>query len=501
MKTSQMFSVLCLFLSINICAQSHYVSVWEGGSGSNLITPPMSWNAFLKKGEEMTKKGLRLDDFEITKKGIVTRYAGSWRSGTGNNIITEGLTWNDFLKKGEELTGKGYRLWDFEILLKGGKRLYIGNWRAATGSNIITGPLTWSSFKKKGEELTAKGYRLWDFEVFKTNKNYYVGNWRSGTGSNIITPGVGWQSFLKKGEELTGKGLRLYDVEVINTPSGKKYVGAWRSGTGSNIIVAPLKWENLIKKGEELTGKGLRLTDFEPVTGPVRAKPGPRPGRGDDRGDDREDTDFPKEPAYVNLLYGTLGGDKYRVIVDFTNMVEGKPQITIPAQFLTELPWYEGKVVFPNNFCGLRIVKASRFVWLDSAGKEHNEFPYNNVPENSSVQELFGSTPYFNGMDFTGPIGKCENGTDNWVFPFPFTQTAPVVSNPLKLVIELESDSAIEFLNFKINPGKPLDPDKLFKPVDFNKIIKYFNKTFYDGFKQWVDVLCEKNPEECPLQE
>ena len=96
METQKMVVALCLFFSVHMFAQQHYLSVWEGGSNSNLITKPLPWNSFLKKGEEMTKKGLRLDDFEIIKKGFVPRYAGSWRTGTGSNIITQGLAWNDF---------------------------------------------------------------------------------------------------------------------------------------------------------------------------------------------------------------------------------------------------------------------------------------------------------------------------------------------------------------------------------------------------------------------
>ena len=500
MKTKLIINGLCLLFTIGLTAQRKYVGVWEGGSGSNLITKPMDWNAFLDKGEEMRKKGLRLDDLEIFKKGSQERYVGSWRNGTGKNKITKGLPWKDFLKKGENLTKKGYRLWDFETHRKSGKRLYTGNWRSGTGSNIITKGLKWSDFLKKGEDLTEKGFRLADFEVYKSNgANIYVGNWKSGSGSNIITKGLRWKDFLEKGEELTAKGLRLYDVEIIKTGNVKKYVGAWRSGSGSNIITKGLKWSAFLDKGEALTAQGLRLTDFEMFMTPQPQNPNPNPVPDPDPAN----PDFPTTPDYVKLLDGTIGTDKYRIVVDFTNIIDDKPQITIPTQFLKTLPQYEGEVIFPNNFCGMRVVKSCRFVWLDTHGNVFTDHPYNSVPEQSSIRDFFqqGETFYLGGIDFTGPVGKCENSKENWMFPFPFTQTETVMPEPLKLIIELDDTSEIQFLNFNIKPGKPLDAKKLFKEKDFNKIMKFYKKTFYDGFKQWVDVFCEENPTECPLKE
>ena len=211
--------------------------------------------------------------------------------------------------------------------------------------------------------------------------------------------------------------------------------------------------------------------------------------------------DFPQLPDYVQLSYGTLGMQNYRVEVDFTNIIDSKPTIKIPVQFLPVLPEYDGEVIFPNNFCGLRIRKPSRFLWLDNGGQLVNSFPYNYVPEDSSVEELFGFSVYADGIEFTGPVGACEEANENWHFPFPFTQTETVMNQPLHLVIELEQDSEIELLNYNVKPQEPLDVDELFEEVDFNELISYFNETFYEGFQQWIDAVCEENPSECPLED
>jgi len=227
------------------------------------------------------------------------------------------------------------------------------------------------------------------------------------------------------------------------------------------------------------------------------------PGNGGDNGNVTPG-DFPQLPAHIDLSYGTLGSQNYRIVVDFTTIIDEKPRITIPVQFLPTLPFYEDEVILPNNFCGMRIKKPSRFIWETGDGQLVNSDPYNYVPENgpnSSVQNMFGNSYYFDGIHFSGPIGACSTSNENWHFPFPFTDTGNLTNQPLRLTIELEGDSEIEFLNHTLlNPEEPLGADELFEDVDFNELIEFFNETFYEGFQPWIDAVCDENPAECPLQ-
>ncbi|MHA7055685.1 hypothetical protein ACWGOQ_0000590 [Aquimarina sp. M1] len=214
--------------------------------------------------------------------------------------------------------------------------------------------------------------------------------------------------------------------------------------------------------------------------------------------------DFPQLPSHIELSYGTLGNQNYRIVVDFTTIIDEKPRITLPVQFLPTLPFYEDEVIIPNNFCGMRIKKPSRFIWETQDGQLVQTDPYNYVPENgpnSSVLNLFGQDIYGDGIEFTGPIGPCSDSNENWAFPFPFTDTGSLDNQQLRLTIELEGDSEIEFLNYTIHQPEPLEAHELFEDVDFNELIEFFNETFYDGFEQWVDSVCQANPDDCPLQD
>ena len=86
-------------------------------------------------------------------------------------------------------------------------------------------------------------------------------------------------------------------------------------------------------------------------------------------------------------------------------------------------------------------------------------------------------------------MGPCEEGNQNWMFPYPLTTTETVDYGDKKLVIDLESGSKIEFLNYAIHPAEPLDYHEIFEEHDFDELIEFFNETFYEGFEPWIDAM------------
>ncbi|MEW7279426.1 hypothetical protein ABW636_12600 [Aquimarina sp. 2201CG1-2-11] len=214
--------------------------------------------------------------------------------------------------------------------------------------------------------------------------------------------------------------------------------------------------------------------------------------------------DLPKVPSYINLQSGY---GNHRMMVDFTNSIDGKPQITIPRLYLPVMPQVGETVIFPNNFCGFKIRKGSRFIWLDqqnnALGVDNLDNVFNYVPEDESILSLFGNEAYLGGIQFTGPIGACDKPQVYWKFPFPFTKNGlQSIDSPVKLVIEFEQGSEVEFLNTALYDNSGLNAKEMFKDIDFNKIIAYYNKLFNpSGFEEWVNKVCEENPADCPLQD
>ena len=196
-------------------------------------------------------------------------------------------------------------------------------------------------------------------------------------------------------------------------------------------------------------------------------------------------------------------------IVDFSRVIDGNPTITLPAPLLTTLPTYDGEVLFPDNFCGMKIIAPSRFIWLDKQNKAVKQHPYNYVPESSSVNQMYGDNYYLGGIQFTGPIGACnKNGSGSFDFPFPLTKEGKNPLPNLKLVIELESGSQIKFLNYDIDNKKPLTADKLFKEKPLKKIMDTIKKQLNDvnsnskkrleNYDKFVEEVCENSPQKCP---
>ncbi len=210
----------------------------------------------------------------------------------------------------------------------------------------------------------------------------------------------------------------------------------------------------------------------------------------------------PAVPRHVKLNYGRFGNQNNRIVIDFNKMTNGKPEITIPVQYLRTLPFYEDEVVFPNNYCGLRIFKADRFLWLDPNGNMLNNSTYNSMPEgSSSIGNIFGHVFDQHGIEFTGPIGACSSGTNNqWNFPTPFTKTGHKANDRAKLVIELQpGESKIEFVNHHIQPGKVLNSKNIYKVEDFEKILKHYIEELNSDFDPWLERLCQESPNHCPF--
>lgn len=479
-----------------------YVGVWQKETGSNIITEPLNFQKFLKRGEELVKQGLRLRDVDTFMTPEGRRYVGVWRNGGGTSLIGEPLGPVQFRKRRTEMESKGLRLVDFEVFAEpGGGHRFLGLWESGTGEELVTGGLSFDAFLARGEKLTKRGLRLVDVEILQSGQNQlYFGLWREATGTNLITGPLARRAFLKKRKEFTAKGLRLVDLEVFRAGKKLRYVGVWNGGKGENRVSRPLSFPDFVKRGTELVSRGFRLTDVEvfdaPRSSPSKPDTKPTP--------DGEPVDFPPLPAYIDLTGSA------RIVVDFGTIVDGQPRITLPIDFLDFLPTDpDGNIIFPDNFCGLRVRKASRFVWLKN-GSEFDQFPFNNVPEKgpkSSIQKLFGDDFYLGGIDFTGPIGACSGSNENWQFPFPFTKTnegpgAP--ENQLRLVIELEQGSEIQFLNFNLVQGEGLPAYELFSDEleeKFRKLAERFAillevDSGYCGIDQFLRDMCEEAKED-----
>jgi hypothetical protein len=210
---------------------------------------------------------------------------------------------------------------------------------------------------------------------------------------------------------------------------------------------------------------------------------------------------IPTKPNYIRLASNT-----YRMVIDFNQFgSENGLQITLPARILNNLPTYEGEIIFPNNFCGFNITKINNFYWQDTNGNIVTEYPYNNIPDSTSLLQEVGDAYFLGGVRITGPIGACNNGIDQWIFEYPFTVEGTNPRPNLKLVIELSQDSEIQFLNYGIKQH-PLDYDEIFKEKNFDNLMNgifniivlgYFHLGL-ENYDELVNQVCYKLPDECP---
>lgn len=529
MKHLLIFYFLCLsifFFPNNTAAQDvTYFGVWQKGSGSNLIQKFDKWSDFIAEHSKKRSKGLRLVDFEHFRKSGKNQYVGVWRNGSGKNPVVKFNKWSDFIADGNKKAQKGLRLTDFEHFRASKKNHYVGVWKSGSGSNVIVKFNKWSDFIADGNKKAQKGLRLVDFEYFRTQKNkHYVGVWKNGSGSNIIAKFNSWSKFMADAAQKGKKGLRLADFEYFRLNDKDHFVGVWRSSNKKSEIVKVGKWSTFLADGNKKANKqGLRLVDFEGVM--RNATPSNNNGGSNEPSGRYSCDDLPKKPRYINL---DRNGSK--IIIDFTNIVDGKPRITLPYPIkqYPSFPTCNGEIIFPDNFCGLRITGNVNFQWQDKFGKvignvKHNQHPvYNSLPENQDLRDVLGSgyspSSY---VEFSGPIGYCSSSKEGWKFPTPLTKSGKLSPNQsqVKLIIETYGDAKIEFTNEKISYNKPITIDKLFDKHEKRlksmfKNLKYLDKLVSKGskdidkkkkkeiseLKAYLRRVCSSMPKACPFK-
>ena len=496
-----LFLPLALFCDGFLFSQTNYVGVWSSGSGNNLIVKFDKWSEFIADGNQKAQRGLRLADFEYFKTGNTNNYVGVWSSGSGTNLIVKFDNWSEFIADGNQKAQQGLRLTDFEYFKTGNTNNYVGVWSSGSGANLIVKFDNWSKFIADGNQKAQQGLRLTNFEYFKTGStNNYVGVWSSGSGTNLIVKFGKWSDFIADGNQKAQQGLRLADFEYFKTGNTDNYVGVWRNGSGSNLIVKFDRWSEFIEDGKKKVNKGLRLIDFDVIPPadvsshvfpkrPIPTNPPPTSLSCDD---------LPETPDYIGF-----NGNGLDIIVDFSYLISGNPKITIPSGNLPLLPICEdGRIIYPDNFCGIRVSFVERFFWIDRSGKIlgdilHDFHPvYNSIPEGQSLFKL--GMP--DGIEFTGPIGACGKDYEPWHFPtMTKTDFQSFDNDQVMLVIEINPTSNIEFLNYNVSPEK-LDPFEIFKDETLKDLADWA-KSFPELFdiRAYIQENCEINPLKCPI--
>ena len=253
--------------------------------------------------------------------------------------------------------------------------------------------------------------------------------------------------------------------------------------------------------------QNLRLIDFEPIiiNDKVQSKLPPRGGSTPTSPPSCEG--LPEIPNYVEIENSSV------LEVDFDNTVEGHPKIIIPSDLLDFLPTCDGEIIFPDNFCGIRIKGAIRFQWVNNSGEilgdnVHNYHPvYNSIPVDETLENIDRrdrTTYYFDGIEFTGPIGACDSnsGIDGgWNFPSPLTKTGTISPSDSRVKLQIEITlgyTEIEFLNYNFHP-EGLNHHELFREETYDELANMaMFPEFYD-IRGYIQNACIGNPTGCPI--
>lgn len=487
-----------------------YQAVWHQDKATSLTTAPLARSAFLETGQALAESGLRLIDVETTIMNGRRVYAGLWTQGSGSNLFSGPLRPLRFRNLRADRRDQGLRLVDFEIFrMPNGQRRYLGVWRNGTGREVLTRPMPQAQFLARGEALTSSGLRLIDVEVERRGgRTHYSGLFREGTGSNLLTTPLSRPAFRQRRNEMVADGLELIDMERIQIGGATRFVGVWSSGDGRSRVSNPRTFVQFFVFAQSQFNAERHTRDFELIAQPSgggtpNPDPTPDPGPGSGGGDSA--ADLPRLPDWIQLT------SSHRVIVDFTEPVgEAGFRLTLPIDSLPDnLPRNdEGDPVIPDNFCGLRLIDTSEVIWETGDGELETASPFNHIPNMNGEIDGQSLEPFrLGGIDITGPIGACAGANEPWQFFFPITTDSTGGPPPARrLTVEMPSGQ-VEFLNFNIHAGEPLDPGELFSDDVFDQLVaimESFAETEIDngycsGVSFYMEEVCDESPGLCPV--
>lgn len=200
--------------------QRRYAGLWTLGSGSTIFEGPIGAIPMREAMQRRSAQGLRLVDFETFETASGRRqYLGVWRPGPGEQVLTAPMSQQAFVARGQQFVQQGMRLRDVEVENRDGRLMYSGLFRSGAGLNLLTPPMSMAQFRDALAARRADGQELLDFETIEGTPNV-VGVFRSGdalaeiTGSRDFTA----QFALAQSKFNDGRRTRDFELTVIETP-------------------------------------------------------------------------------------------------------------------------------------------------------------------------------------------------------------------------------------------------------------------------------------------
>lgn len=234
-------------------AEIRYRALLNSGNRERKISPPKKLADFFAYGENLSvKKGYRLVDFEVIRMPGERLYVGLWEKGSGTNILSSPMSISDFNKFMAKQNEKGLMLADFELFGKGDKRRVVGLWRSGNIAEKFSPSMSIKGFMGRNANLKEEGFYPVDIEVRKEDGQFrYAALWRriqpSELGSSFWYQNKPTQfmlpleanEFRKTRDQLVSKGQKMIDIERFVINDENYFVGLWIEEQGKSRISKP----------------------------------------------------------------------------------------------------------------------------------------------------------------------------------------------------------------------------------------------------------------------
>ena len=153
-------------------------------------------------------------------------YTAVFKNGDTPTEIGLRLSWDAFIKRHEQLQAKNFELIDLETARDLGERYYFGLWkeRAYTPEVVVKQVPGWDSLVVLKRQMAENQYVMQDIEAWVDgDEEMYLVAWSPGSSLHKVRKLSSWVGLMNDHEELGRRELHMVDLEGVERPGGKAY--------------------------------------------------------------------------------------------------------------------------------------------------------------------------------------------------------------------------------------------------------------------------------------
>jgi hypothetical protein len=241
-----------------------YLGIFNPEPEGRAVVIGLEWDAFKKRVDELSSRGLQLMDIETFEQGGKVYWSGIFRSTQIATLLLANQDWDTFLKNWKTVTGSRKRLINFTVYQNGGKANFAGIFRDLSEKHSFWVGQSRKDFEAKVKELAGtQGLRLLDMNAYRSGgpSLLYAGTFRYQDTPKEFWTALDQNAFNAKWQAARAKQMQLVDVETYKDGDKRYYDAIVHPGSPGEVALN-LDAAAFATRWRFMVAKGLRPTNL-----------------------------------------------------------------------------------------------------------------------------------------------------------------------------------------------------------------------------------------------